>query len=710
MWSAKRRILVIVLWLLLTTLTYASSYLVPAHEIEDADYLNGESAVAERLVDNAKFDEGAWESVLVQARDGSLDRAAGAAVSKELTSSYHALGTVLSIEGPEFADDGKSMMLSVELDRGTGAERKDPSDIVQPMLDTTEAVEARHPELQIEQVGAGSIRKDFAIQDAKDMRRAELVSIPITLAILLVAFGALAAAGVPLLLGLTAVAAALGISGLVSSLVPVSAFQLSLVLLIGLAVAVDYSLFYVRRQREERAAGRSMHEALLRTAATSGRTVIVSGVAVAVAVAGMFFTGSALFNSLAIGTIVVVAIAVLGSLAVIPATLALLGDKVNTPRIPLLWRRTRISGESRIWNVVLRPALNAPGSTVLLGLALVGVLIAPIADLRLEMPTDDHLPQSYTVVQTRIRLVEAFPSEGSSHTVAVDADPAQREQVRAALTDLMGKATAGGGFSAVDEPRITTSVDGRITRMYVPFPNRVDSPEADQTLRTLRTDLAPAALSGISGATWAVGGATAFSSDVSHVVEERLPLIIGFVLLLSLVVMLLAFRSVIIAAVTTVLNLLSVLASFGVLTFTFQNTWAEDLLGFQSGGFVVAWIPVILFVVLIGLSMDYNVFILSRIREPLHHGRGLRDSIRHGIASSAGVVTSAAVVMVAVFAIFATLSTLEMKQLGVGLVIAILVDITIIRALLLPGILVLLGKSPWKEHKALRRIPSVTHE
>ncbi|WP_285471959.1 MMPL family transporter [Actinoplanes sp. NBRC 101535] len=703
-WSARRRVLVLVLWLLLTLLTYASSYLVPAHEIADADFLSGESAVAERAVDDTEFDEGLWETVLVQTREGGLDRETGTSIGDELRDRYTALGGVLDVRGPEFSGDGRSMMLSVELDRGRGAERRDPVEVVQPMLDATAATQSAHPGLRIEQVGAGSIRKDFAVQDAEDLRRAELISLPITLVILLAAFGAFAAAGVPLLLGLTAVGAALGISGLVSWLVPISAFQMSLVLLIGLAVAVDYSLFFVRRQREELAAGHGVLDALRRTAATSGRAVVVSGIAVVVAVAGMFLTGSALFDSLAVGTIVVVVIAVLGSLTVIPAALALLGDRVASRR------RWRSPGESRLWNAVLRPALRAPALTVVCGLALVGAMIAPIAGLRLEMPTDDHLPSSYTVVQTRIRLVEAFPGEGSSHTVVVQADPADSGAVREALATLMRRATASGEFSAVDEPRITTSVDGRTTRMYVPFPHRVDSPEAERNLHLLRTDLAPTALSVIPGATWAVGGATAFSGDVSRLVEQRLPVVIGFVLLLSLVVMLLAFRSIVLAAVTTVLNLLSVLASFGVLAFTFQNAWAEDLLGFESSGFVVAWVPVILFVVLIGLSMDYNVFILSRIREPLRRGEPLRDAIRHGITSSAGVVTSAAVVMVAVFAVFATLSTLEMKQLGVGLAVAILVDVTVVRALLLPGLLALLGRTPWREHRVLRRFPAAAHD
>ncbi|BEL08261.1 MMPL family transporter [Actinoplanes sichuanensis] len=710
MWSAKRRVLVLVLWLLLTMLTYASSFLVPSHELEDADYLNGESAVAERAVDNAEFDEGAWETVLIQAREGNLDRATGTAVSEELKKRYTDLGNILQIEGPYFSDDNRTVRLSVEMDRGQGTERKNPVEIVQPMLDTTESVQAAHSDLRIEQVGAGSIRKEFAYQDAKDMQRAELISIPITLAILLVAFGALAAAGLPLLLGLTAVGAALGINGLLSALVPINTFQSSLVLLLGLAVGVDYSLFYVRRQREERAAGLNTHDALLRTAATSGRTVIVSGVAVAVAAGGMFFTNSTLFAGLALGTMIVVLLAVLGSLTFIPAMLSLLGDKINSPRIPLLWRRAQASGESRIWNAILRPVLKAPVLTVILGFLIIGAMTAPMFGMKLQMPTDDQLPQSYGVVQTRARLIEAFPSEGSSHTVVVEHEPATEEQVRAALADLSAKATASGRFSAVQEPRISTSVDGRITRMFVPFPQTADSPEAEQTLQVLRTDLAPAALGGLQNATWAVGGGTAFSSDVSHLLQERLPIVVGFVLLLSLIVMLLAFRSIIIAMLTTVLNVLSVAASFGVITLVFQNEWAEGLLGFQSSGFIVAWIPIILFVVLIGLSMDYNVFILSRIREPLQRGGDLRDSIRHGIASSAGVVTSAAMVMVAVFSVFATLSTLEMKQLGVGLAIAILVDITLVRALLLPGILVLLGRSPWKEHRMLRRLPSIAHD
>jgi RND superfamily putative drug exporter len=326
------------------------------------------------------------------------------------------------------------------------------------------------------------------------------------------------------------------------------------------------------------------------------------------------------------------------------------------------------------------------------------------------MPSDEDLPRSYPVVRTLHEVVKAFPSESTSHVVVVEAPAAQHDRVVSALTELNTRARTAGGFAVSEEAKTASSVDDRVTKMYVAVPDEANSPEAERTLDRLRTDLIPATVGQIPGAVWAVGGPTAFNSDFSSVQEERLPFVVGFVVLLCLVVMLVAFRSFLIALVTGLLNLISVGAAYGVLVLIFQNDWAESVLGFESNGAIVSWIPLILFVVLFGLSMDYHVFVLSRIREAVARGEEVRDAVRSGIVRSAGVVTSAAVIMVAVFALFATLSTLEMKQLGVGLAVAILLDATVVRGLLLPGFLALLGRPAWREVSFLRRLPSVAHD
>ncbi|UNO39407.1 MMPL family transporter [Streptomyces sp. MST-110588] len=707
-WSMAHRKLTLLLWIAVVILAYAASTVTGVREQEDADGLTGQSAVAERMLDNADFADDGIERVMIQARSGKLSAATADDVVASLRARYKTVNAVADVSEPVTSEDGRSVLLPVTLDLGTGDEKKKPKNVVGPMLKATEAEQRAHTGLRIEQLGKGSITKELSQKLNADFQRAEFISVPVTLLILLVAFGALLAAGLPVLLGITSVVFALGLAGVTSLLVPVDANQASLILLMGLAVGVDYSLFYIRRQREERALGKSPAAALRIAAATSGRAVLVSGLTVAFAMAGMFLSGNMLFYSLALGTVLVVLVAVLGSLTVLPAALAGLGDKIDRPRIPLLRRRTVVRGESRLWAAVLRPVLKAPGVSLLIGVAMLA-LAAPALGMKLKMPGDEDLPRSYAVMQTYDRLVEAFPTEGTAHTVAVEADKGRSGEVARLLTAIHDDAMATGQFAQSAKPDIALSRDGTVSRLELHVKGDAGGSEAKQTLQLLRNDLAPKTLKGADVDKWAVGGKTAFSTDFSDTLQDRLPLVFGFVTLLCLGVMLLAFRSVTLALLTAVLNVLSVAAAYGVLVLVFQGEWAESLLGFDSNGAVVSWLPLILFVVLYGLSMDYHIFVLSRVREGVGLGGSTHAAVRHGILTSAGVVTTAAVIMVAVFAVFATLSTLDMKQLGVGLAVAILLDATLIRGVLLPAALVLLGKRAWPKSRSVRQDPAVSH-
>ncbi|MEV7512573.1 MMPL family transporter [Streptomyces sp. NPDC089922] len=709
-WSMEHRRLTLALWIAVVVLAYGASMFTGVRSQEDADGLTGQAAVAERMLDDADFPDDGVENVLVQARTGSLSPQSAGEVVTSLKDRYGKLADVARVGDPITSADGRSVLLPVTLDLGTGEDKKRPKLAVAPMLEATAAEQEARPDLRIEQLGKGSLTKDLSTHLGADFQRAEFISVPLTLVILLVAFGAMLAAGLSVMLGITAVVFAMGLSGITSLIVPVDANQASLILLMGLAVGVDYSLFYIRRQREERALGKDPATALRIAAATSGRAVVVSGLTVIVAMAGMFLSGSLLFSSLALGTILVVAVAVLGSLTALPAALAALGDRVDRPRIPLLWRRAQVGRDSRLWSAVLRPVLKAPALFAIAGLAAMLALAAPALDMKLKMPGDEDLPRSFAIMQTYDRVVAAFPSEGTAHSVVVSADASRKDEVARLLTGLHTRAMDSGRFAASDRPDLAVSADGAVTRLDLHVKGEAGGPEARETLDLLRTGLAPAALDGQSVDTWAVGGATAFTTDFSDTLEERLPLVIGFVTLLCLAIMLLAFRSPLLALVTGVLNVLSVAAAYGVLVLVFQNEWAESLLAFDSNGAVVSWLPLILFVVLFGLSMDYHVFVLSRIREGVKRGDPTREAVRRGILTSAGVVTTAAVIMVAVFAVFATLSTLEMKQLGVGLAVAILLDATLIRGVLLPAFLALLGNRAWREPRFLRKVPAVSHD
>jgi RND superfamily putative drug exporter len=485
-----------------------------------------------------------------------------------------------------------------------------------------------------------------------------------------------------------------------------------MIVLIGMAVGVDYSLFYLRRAREERERGRTKLDAVEIAAATSGHSVVVSGFAVIVSMAGLYVVGDATFNSLATGAILVVAIAVLGSITVLPGLLAKFGKWVDRPRVPLLWRLNRRIGRGGISRRLLAPVMRHPKTALLVSTLVIVGLGAPALGMKLQSGNLETLPQSIPEVQTYQRIDDAFPSEGATLTVAVKSDSAATPDVVPALTELEADATTNGGFEPTDEPDLRTSDDGTVTLLTLVSPYAEGSGDNTALVEELRADLAPRHLDGLQGSEWAVGGMMAENADYVQQTREKLPWVIGFVLLLTMIMMGFTFRSVPIALVTTALNLASIAVAFGVLTLVFQHGIGESLLGFTSSGFVIEWIPLFIFVVLVGLSMDYHVFVLSRIREGVQRGLPPRLAVEAGVTETAGVVTSAAAVMVSVFAIFATLSLLEMKMMGVGLAVAILIDATLIRVVMLPALLVLLGRWAWwpNQPKAPEATPVVEAE
>ncbi|MEU7585185.1 MMPL family transporter [Micromonospora sp. NPDC049230] len=706
-WSAEHPWRAIALWVVFVAVCFVGGSAAGLNEATSADEGIGEVGRAGLIVDAGNFDDPAVDNVLVTARGGALDQAAAKAAADDAAARLRTVTGVAEVGQPVTARDGSALLLPITMsgDPGTASDR------VQPLRDATAAVQAAHPQVRVEQVGGPSIEQALDDTLGKDFKRAELLSLPVTLAILIIAFGALIAASVPVLLALSSVAAAMGLSTLASHLVPATDTTAPVILLIGMAVGVDYSLFYIRREREERAKGRSGLDAVEIAAETSGHAVVVSGIAVIIAMAGLLLAGDVVFSSLAIGSILVVAVAVTGSLTVLPALLARLGRWVDRPRVPLLWRltapRTDRHGEPRpprLWPAVLRPALRAPVVTLVISVGLLLALAAPALGMKLKFPGSEDLPRTTPAMQAYDRLTAAFPSNGTNHVVAVRAPAEQADRVRAALTDLATRAAGDPLFAPAeaDGPKIEVSADRRVSVLDVATPYTSRDDRSVQSLEKLRGDLVPAELRDIPGIEYAVGGGVAENVDYAAHVREKLPLVMGFVLVLTFLVMVLTFRSVVVAASSIVLNLLSAGAAYGLLVLIFQGEWAEGLLGFTSMGAIVSWLPLFLFVVLFGLSMDYHVFVVSRIREGVRAGMPNRDAVSYGITSSAGVVTSAAIVMVGVFSIFATLSTIDMKQLGIGLAAAILLDATIIRGVVLPALMTMLGDANWWAPRFLR--------
>jgi RND superfamily putative drug exporter len=689
-WSATHPWRAIAIWVLFVAACLVSGSQLHTKHV-DVEGVAGEAARAHRIVAAGHLDPPAKEYILVTSRGGALNQAAATAALHDEADRLRGAAEVNRVDGPVPASDGQAMMLQVTL---TGSVGK-AADRAPALREITTAVQRTHPDVRVEETGEASIKSAVNEIVDRDFKRAELLSLPVTLLILIVAFGAVIAAGVPVVLALSSVAGAMGLAVFASYLTPATQTTNSVILLLGMAVGVDYSLFYLRREREERPRARDHIDAVQIAAETSGHAVIVSGTAVIVSICGLYLAGDPTFSSMASGSLLVVLAAMIGSLTVLPAILVKLGRWVDRLRVPVLWRITTRRGEPRLWPALLRPALCAPRTTVLVSVAVLGALALPALGMKLKLSGTEDLPRSAAAMRSFDRLTAAFPVTQVDHVVAVRAQPGEADEVRAALVDLAHRA-AGDPLFAVDAtPRIIASSDGRYTVLQLATPYPSGSDAARRSLQQLRTGLIPATIGAVPGAEYAVGGPVAATVDYSANIKQKLPYVIGFVLTLTFVVMVLMFRTVVIALMTIVLNLLSVGASYGFVVLVFQGSWAERLLDFRSMNAVASWLPLFLFAMLFGLSMDYHVFMISRIREAVAAGLPHRDAVGQGLTQSAGAVTSAAIIMVGVFAIFATLSLIDLKQLGIGLAAAVLLDATIIRALVMPSMLVLLGRTSW---------------
>jgi RND superfamily putative drug exporter len=561
-----------------------------------------------------------------------------------------------------------------------------------------------HPGVTIEETGditAGNAR-DRAVNN--DLQRAEILSVPVTLFVLLFAFGAVVAALVPLLLALTAVAAAFGLLGPISQAIPIDDSVRTVLVLIGMAVGVDYALFYVMRSREERRRGRPPHEALERTIRTSGRTVILSGSTVIIAMAAMFLIGAKVFNSLAAATISVVACAVAGSVTVLPGVLELLGKRIDRGRIPFLPHLRTDQAHSRFWTATIDRVLRRPLLACVLSAGVLVALAIPALGLKVATPSDNTLsPQNIPELRALADIRRVFPGAAETAKLVATVPPGRADALRAQGRRLEQMALSRG--IAHGPVLATSNGDGTAAALFLPLSGAGNNEASRHAIETLRNELIPLTIGTIPGASTAVTGDVAEDIDFTHQLKHGLPYVIAFVLILAFVLLLVAFRSIVVPLKAIVLNLLSVGAAYGVLVLVFQHHWAEPLLGFTSNGSIIAWLPLFLFVVLFGLSMDYHVFILSRVREGVDSGLTSDDAVRYGITATAGVVTSAALVMFAVFSIFGSLSSLDVKQAGVGLAAAVLIDATIVRAVLLPASMKLLGDWNWYLPRMLHRLP-----
>ncbi|MGW7526693.1 MMPL family transporter [Streptomyces sp. NPDC054783] len=715
-WSARHRWAAVGIWVLFVVLAMGLGSAAGRVDVDENNQLKGETHTAAQIIDDAGIKEPAGETVLIQSKDaevtatGTEFRAAVADVVKAVEGTGKVAAVTSPYDTHTISRDGRSALVQFDM-RG---DAKTAVDRVEPVLNAVSGVRKAHGSLRIEEIGGASMQKQYKDAFGDDFKQAEYSAVPVALGILLIAFGALVAALLPVALAITAIMATMGLMGIVSHLQPMSDTANSVMLLVGMAVGVDYCLFYLRREREERQAGRDPGTALRIAAATSGRAVIVSGVTVCVAMAGMLFTGLAQFEAMGLASLMVVAVAMVGSVTVLPALLSLLGERVEKGRIPFLNRRNRdrkqAAGEgSRVWTAVLRAVLARPLVSVVVAAGALLAVAAPALGMNTQQLTlDQEFGKSLPIVQTYNRVNDAFPGGSEPAQVVVKATDINAPEVRQALADFKREAIASGASRGPVDIRVHDAQN--VALVSVPLVGGSDMDRAVKSLDKLRDEVRPATLGKVDGVQAPITGQVAGNHDFNDQLLGSVVPVFAFVIVFAFLLMLLSFRSLTVAITSIVLNLLSVGAAYGILVAVFQHGWGASLVGAEGVGAIVTWLPLFLFVILFGLSMDYHVFVVSRIREARMNGRTTKDAIRHGVVTTAGVVTSAAVIMVAVFAIFGTLSMQSMKQMGVGLAAAVLIDATVIRGVLLPAVMALLGERNWYLPKWLHWLPDLTHD
>jgi uncharacterized membrane protein YdfJ with MMPL/SSD domain len=614
-WSARHRKIAIFGWLAFVAASFAIGMTVGMKTIDPNDANVGEARRGDHIVRDAGFrlDEQS-EYVLVQSNELTASDPAFRAVVSDVVSTLERFPQATKIRSPlaagnagQISPDGHSTLIQYS----PAGSYDEAVKYIDSITSAVAGVQERNPGFYVGEAGSTSTGKALDELFSSLLGRAGMLSIPLTLGILLLVFGSLVGASVPLLLALTSVFATMGLVALPSQIVPMDQEISAVILLVGLAVGVDYSLFYIRRERDERRAGRSESAALEAAAATSGRAVLTAGITVMIAMAGMFFSGDKTFMSFAIGTMMVVAVAMIGSLTVLPALLAWLGDRVDKARVPFLWRLRQADGESRLWSAILDRVLRRPLVSAAAATAALVAMATPALTLHTAISGLDALPKSLDAMQSYNRVNDAFPGGATPAVVAIAGD-ASSPELETAVSDLRARALASG--KALEPVTVEAAPTGRAIRVLVPLVGKGTDGVSNDALATLRDEILPATVGKVPGVDYAVTGDTAASKDWNDAMRSAVPKVFAFVLAFAFLLLLISFRSIVIPFKAIVLNLLSVAAAYGVVVAIFQWGWGENLLDFRSNGGVAAWLPMFLFVILFGLSMDYHVFILSRVR------------------------------------------------------------------------------------------------
>ena len=704
--SSRRPWLVVGLWLIAILVSFVLVAMFLAFEGEAEITRTTESKQAEQILDEGFPQEAAsglaiTEVVVVRVEDGDAEAAATRERVAELADELRAAGAERVVTYGEerrlVSQDGDSTVLLLALGR-------DGEDDVEEVVDVVERLD-EEPGYQAAVTGERIADVDEDEASLEDLKKGELFfGAPLALVVLLLVFGAVVAGLVPLMLAVTSIVVALALVALLAQAYDLSVFTQNMLIGMGLALGIDYSLFTLSRYREERLAGREKHDAIATAGGTAGRAVLFSGVAFVLAMLGLLLVPSTIFRSLAAGAILVGIVSVIAALTLLPAVLALLGDRVNALRIPFFGRAAERAGsKSRFWGAIVDRVMRRPVLSLVLAAGLLLALAAPVLALDTGTSGAATLPDRFESKQGYLLLRAEFPKESTEPVEIAVAGEVGGSAVEGALARLEQALARRAIFG---EPIVETNEAGTVARVAVPIADNPDGERAVAAVRELRSQVVPVAFAGAPAEVY-VGGDTAEELDYHDTVNFWLPLVLLFVLGLSFVLLTLAFRSIVVPATSIGMNLLSVGAAYGLLVLVFQEGIGNELLGLREAETIDAWVPLFLFAVLFGLSMDYQVFLLSRIRERYTQTGDTDDAISFGIGSTARLITGAALIIIAVFWGFAMGDTIAFQQMGFGIAVAILLDATIVRSVLVPATMKLLGERNWYLPAWLRWLPDV---
>jgi RND superfamily putative drug exporter len=713
--SARRPWLIIGVWVavIVASAVAIGTLLASGLTTEIALTNNPESARAEDLLETRlRGPEPTNEIVIVRSDTLTVDDPAFRSTVEGLYAEIAALGPEIVAGGTNYFQSSDPSLISG--DRHTTilpfvmtGDREEAEDNIGEVLSVVDEADANSPQgIEVLIAGGASLGDEFQTQAQHDLERGESFGIPIALLVLVLVFGSLIAAGVPLVLGILAILVAVGISAVLGQAFQLSFFITNVITMMGLAVGIDYSLFIVSRYREERARGLEKIEAVAATGATASRAVFFSGMTVVVALMGMLLIPSTIFRSLAAGAIIVVLVSVVMSLTLLPAMLGLLGDKVNALKVPFIGKRAvTVDHEKRggFWDTVTGAVMKYPVVSLVASAALLIALALPYINITTgsagvsTLPDNLRARQGFEILMADFSAGLVAPAE-----IAIEGD-VNGDAVQAALADLDAILAEHPEFGA---GTFIANEDGTVALYSVPINGDATSNEVLDSVRALRSEYVPAAFAGVD-AMVLVGGETANALDYINTTSEYTPVVIGFVLLLSFVLLTIVFRSIVVPVKAIIMNLLSVGAAYGVLVLVFQEGVGNELLGFQQVDIIEAWVPLWTFSILFGLSMDYHVFLLSRIRERFDRSGDNRESVAFGVRSTAGIITGAALIMAAVFMGVALGELVMFQQMGFGLAVAVLLDATIVRAVLVPSTMTLLGRANWYLPSWLEWLPDL---